>query len=674
MARNAGVAVESNFTNGLVTEATGLNFPENAVTSTDNCVFNAKGVASRRDGFDYEPASAVFVSSVSTEAVCVEYIWEAVAGNGNMNVLVQQIGKVLYFMSIVAGSPISGTVLHTLDLTTYATEPTLLAANPCAFAHGLGRLMVCHPFCTPFFVNYNRGTAAITATPISILTRDFRGLDPRPTGRTNSLTTEEKYNRINQGWTQNLLDQYFVKLTFNPSDYEVWWLYKGPDPDFGTEVFLPPGVVNQVAAGFITRGNSPAPNGAMILTEFYQDRSAASGVPGIPVIASGPYRPSAVAFHAGRVFYSGVNYNEYSSKIYFSQIIERTSQFGWCYQENDPTSQYTPDLLPSDGGVISIPDVGQIVRLWSINNSILVIATNGVWEITGSTGIGFTSIDYTVKKISSVATNSPYSFVNVQGAPFWFGKDGIYAAGAQNDALGIQISNVSDAKIKDFFFDIPENSRYYVKGAYDPKSQIIQWLYRSTAGATLSEIFTYRRVLNFSMKNQAFYPWTLPDMAVKLKGIYAAKGNNVGGDGSTIRYTISNDVTQAWTMAQTYPGQRFDWSTFGGIDYDSNMTSGYKIRGQAIAKAQTNYIRFYNEGPGAFVFYSKWDYKTTSDSNRWSSPQLVEFNDLTDTDTQTRRRKIRGHGLALQVTFQSVGREDFAIVGWGSFDTTNTRP
>lgn len=676
MTRNAGIAVESNFTNGLVTEATGLNFPENAVTETENCVFTPKGVATRRDGFEVEVGSTSFATSIPIEAVCVEYVWEAVAGDGTRNILVQQVGKFLFFMDIKATAGISASLLHTINLESYATSAVDIPFAPCAFAHGLGRLVVVHPFCNPFFVNYNRETGVFSSSAISILTRDFRGLDPRPTGRANTLSVEERYNRINQGWTEELLVQYLAKLTFYPSDYEVWWLYKGPDPDFGTEVFLPPGTVNQVAAGFITRGNSPAPNGAMILTEFSQDRSAASGVAGIPLITSGVYRPSAVTFHAGRVFYSGVNYNEYSSKVYFSQIIERTTQFGWCYQENDPTSQYTPDLLPSDGGVIAIPDVGQIIRLWSINNSILVIATNGVWEITGSTGIGFTSIDYTVKKISSVSTVSPYSFVNVQGAPFWWGKDGIYGAGAQNDALGIQVSNVSEAKIKDFFFDIPELNRKYVKGAYDTESQTIQWLYRNTGGASFEEAFTYPRVLNFNIKTQAFYPWLLSDSVQELKGIFASKGANVTLSSNEIRYTTSNDITQGWTIAQTNKGQRYDWGVLGtgGIDYLSSMTSGYKLRGQAITKQQTNYIRFYNEGPGAFVFHSKWDYKQTADSGRWSSPQLVLFDDLTDTFTQTKRRKIRGHGLALQISFESVGRQDFAIVGWGSFDTTNARP
>jgi hypothetical protein len=35
--------------------------------------------------------------------------------------------------------------------------------------------------------------------------------------------------------------------------------------------------------------------------------------------------PSAVAFYAGRVFYTGVNASGFADKIYFSQIIEDDS-------------------------------------------------------------------------------------------------------------------------------------------------------------------------------------------------------------------------------------------------------------------------------------------------------------------------------------------------------------
>jgi hypothetical protein len=49
-----GTTTENNFTKGLITEATGLNFPENAATSTDNCQYTLIGDVTRRLGIDRE--------------------------------------------------------------------------------------------------------------------------------------------------------------------------------------------------------------------------------------------------------------------------------------------------------------------------------------------------------------------------------------------------------------------------------------------------------------------------------------------------------------------------------------------------------------------------------------------------------------------------------------------
>src|SRR5260221_310386 len=58
------------------------------------------------------------------------------------------------------------------------------------------------------------------------------------------------------------------------------------------------------------------------------------------------------AFFAGRIWYSGLSAPGKSSSLYFSQIVQRKEQYGFCYQWNDPTSETAADLLPDDGGVV----------------------------------------------------------------------------------------------------------------------------------------------------------------------------------------------------------------------------------------------------------------------------------------------------------------------------------
>src|SRR5690349_19732939 len=96
MARQAAVSVENNFSRGLITEASGLNFPENACTETYNCEFNLDGSVNRRLGFDFE-ANYETKTINRTNSVVRPYLWKNVAGNGDVTLLVVQVGLTIYF-------------------------------------------------------------------------------------------------------------------------------------------------------------------------------------------------------------------------------------------------------------------------------------------------------------------------------------------------------------------------------------------------------------------------------------------------------------------------------------------------------------------------------------------------------------------------------------------------
>lgn len=704
MSRSAGFSVENNFSKALVTEATGLNFPENAVTDTDNCVYEPKGTVHRRKGFAFEDNHVGRTVPIQDQ-VYSEYLWESVAGDGNLSFLVQQIGDALLIYRSDGGETLSANFLTSISLNTFALAgPTFISTNFCQFSTGLGRLIVVHPHSEPFYLTYEKETGIFFIDAINVLTRDFRGVEPQGVGRSSSVTLTHLYNLANQGWSFSRSQDMFGKTGLWPSDFDVWWLYKAPDA-FGVEVFLPS---TAVAAGIINnldRGNSPAPKGSMILAEFYQDRSAASGSGGIPVVTAGIYRPSTTAFHAGRVFYAGVNYKDFSSKIYFSQILEGVKQFGKCHQENDPTSQFTADLLPTDGGVIAIPDVGTVYKLWAVDNSLLVFSSQGVWQITGSQGIGFSAIDYTVKKISTAATLSAQSFVNMGGMPVWWGLDDIFIAASDPQLGSLSVQSLSAESIKTFFQAIPEESKRYAKGAYNNREHVIQWLYRDLPGATINERQSYTKILNLNTESKAFYPWSVPLSSVFIKGISVLKGQGstdvasqiVDGLGNTVVDGSGNNVVVMTELNFTlsaqfkysivYAGNQFsfgnegeiylDWdSELGdGIPFTSFLTTGYKLRGEAIRKWQENYLRVFidrSEESSDLFLNARWDYANTGNVGRWSSRQRLEF-DGSGYGYVNKRVKIRGHGLALQFNLTSVENAGFNVVGWTGFETANER-
>lgn len=550
MARAAATSIENNFSKGLVTEATGLNFPENACQDTYDCVFKTTGVVTRREGFNPE-SGAVFQDIDDDTTAVSEYVWKDAANIGDLDIVVQQVGVTLYFFRVLSSGSLSDGKLSTeIDLTDHAVSGAPFATadgEVCQYASGNGRLFVTHRYCDPFYLEYSASTDSVSATDISIKIRDFKKLDDsldideRPT----TLTPEHQYNLYNQGWylsasttsgTQNVMTYFYNKKSKYPSNSDVWWLFKNSSEE------LDSGQVDKV-----NRGNSPAPNGHYIVDAFYIDRTGVSGVGSLEVEDSVYERPSSVAFYSSRVFFGGVAADGFGDHIYFSPVLVDIADVGKCYQQQDPTSEDDSDLLPSDGGVIVIPGMGKLIKLVTLNSSVLAFTTVGVWQISGSTGSGFAANDYAVRKISTNFATGPMSFVEAEGRIFYWNINGIYILEPSQITDQFQVQSISDDSIKTFYETVPSDNIRYVKGAYNPKDMLIQWLYRSTSSNDYSEAFQYDRVLNFRLRTTAFYPWTVSTAddiagAPSISGIVVTAGFGTSTSYETVVDNSSSTV------------------------------------------------------------------------------------------------------------------------------------
>lgn len=725
MPRNAGVQVVNDFTRGLVTEATGLNFPENACTETFDCIFTNFGKVYRRLGIDYEDSATLnSVTSSLTDKAISTFLWRTVSGNGNLSFEVIQLGGTLHFFEVSSTTALSAnkkSFTYVLSQQSVAGAPSPETIE-CQFASGNGDMFVFHPYLEPFYIEYDEDSDDITATTITIQVRDFDGVEDGLTieERPSALSTLHKYNLYNQGWYgivrvkdsdaigQNAspLDYWDNKRSDYPSNGDVWWYYKLADTtgsDAGMEEFSTD-IVNTFALG-----NTPAPKGHYILDAFYEDRSEASGLPGLSVVTAGFHRPSCGAFVFSRVFYAGVSAHGFSSNIYFSPVIEKESQYGKCYQNADPTAEDFSDLLPSDGGVIVIPDMGTAIKMLPVGNILLVFASNGIWAISGSEGLAFAANDYVVRKLSSVPSLSAASFVDVDGLPVWWNSDGIQGLQADQTSGNLNVVSVSDQTIKTFYQAIPSANLRYAKGAYNPVDKRVQWVYRNASAANLSESYQYDRILNLNTQTGAFFPWiiTQPSSGPRVSGIIVTEGfgssrstvNVIDGDGDTVIDGSSNNVvvqgvaqesltgtfryvttvlstTYRLTFSQENDGGYLDWATFdGGADFTSYFITGFKVHGEAQRFFQNNYVTTYSEfeaGSSCFI-QGYWDYATSGDTGRWTTPQQV-YPSLSNYGHQRTRRKIRGKGMALQLKYFSEEGNPFNIVGWSAFETGNAAP
>ena len=758
MPRQINSQVENNFIKGLITEATALNFPPNACTDTDNCIFHPKGDVYRRYGLDNEDGAVTADVTVAGSAVTT-FTWNNPAGLAK-SFHVVQVGRYLHFYNVPTNASVSsGKHATVLDLDAYKTSTTtLINQNRCQFASGQGYLFVVHPYCKPLYVKYNGGTDAITLNGIDVKVRDTEGVvdetnydyDTRPT----TLTDLHTYNLYNQGWmptsTKDFIKvwrtdkvvQTIIPISVSPwylvvntvttpargdypSNADVSWMFKNANDDFDIAL-----CENN------KRGNTPAPKGYFVMDAWNMDRTTAStitvgsekagggltnGSPpgtvvtlsGVPSTTSGIFRPSVVAFFAGRVWYTGVAQDNYSNKIFFSQVVKSPEQFGRCHQLNDPTNETLFDLLATDGGTIVIPDCSRIQKLFSIQNTLLVFATNGIWAISGNVGVGFTAGDYSIRKLSSIPCVSPTSFVDVEGLPYWWNYDGIYRISEINGAGGVKIDSLTHTTIRSFYKEvIPVNSKINSVGAYNFLTKEIKWLWSSTNPTSLDQRQQFDRVITFNTSSEAFFPWSFTTTNVKIMGIASLTtqgtsalpsgfGATPGGTaivnpssegaatatttlvtntmGSVFKYLISYPVAgiNKITFAEIKDPTHVDFKSYDsvGVDYSSYLTTGYRVTpGSAQKKFQSNYLTVFlrNLDNPQVVLTTSWDFGNAANSGRFSSPQTLMVPEKAEYDYMIRKVKVRGSGKALQLRFTSVSGKPFDLAGWSYFETVNS--
>ena len=323
MSRQLSVAVENNFSKGLITEATALNFPESACTETFDCVFHRTGEVTRRLGIDLEDAFDSFENDFTGKAV-TEYLWESVGQNGDVVMFVLQVGTTISFFGLDSVGSLSPSIKSfEVDLADYAApgaSSTEIQEDHAQFCSGYGMLWITHPHTDPIQVEYDSEEDDVTKTKLTLRVRDVDGVpnnsaltgiplefNIRPTR--SQVSEVILYNLYNQGWSvktacttdgkhwdKNLHPlvmwtggyDFTIPLfgpTYSrtdwPSEGDAWWSMKatilpGIDGDGNAVPPIPP------PDGFSLQGvdkigqpMAPAGKGHFLLNAFAEDRVAA---------------------------------------------------------------------------------------------------------------------------------------------------------------------------------------------------------------------------------------------------------------------------------------------------------------------------------------------------------------------------------------------------------------
>lgn len=396
--------------------------------------------------------------------------------------------------------------------------------------------------------------------------------------------------------------------------------------------------------------------------------------------------PETVAFLNGRVFYAGYDDATWASKILFTQVIERDEQLGHCYQINDPTSDEIADVYPSDGGVINVPEITRILRLWPFRDQLLILATNGVWVLSGTAGAPFSATAYAVSRVSNIGALSAMSSVDVKGLPIWWGEDGIYALEFDPNYNSSKIKNLAEDTIKSFYLSIPEYNRSQVKGCYDRYNDVVLWVYNGDTDLSPDSRFMYNHVLCLNSRTGAFYPWTLTTSTTRpqvVQGILYVEDKSRAAS-PLVKFPITYSGT-VLNFAEVTSTGYLDWESYADDsgypadvqDYSSYLISGYRVDGQGIKKFQTNHFYIYlkRETDGSGYVQGIYQFSDSGNSGKWSTPQQIYNASVTrgrdDHSIKVARVKLRGSGQSLQIRIVSESGKPFSIIGWGFNESAN---
>jgi hypothetical protein len=762
MAQTSGLKTYNTFVRGIITEAGPLTFPENASIDEDNFVLNHDGSRQRRLGIDYEQNyqlinTGVTVAAASTLAVSSHH-WKNVADDANISFSVVQFGAMLYIFD-ASKIDITNNYLGSIDFTSKkSTYSTTIGTNRIQTTSGAGIFVVTSSEVEPFYISYDVATGTFSTTTITIKIRDFFGVEDsldvatRPT----SLSTEHKYNLYNQGWptttycgnideagtvvstvsVKDPLAQTYTTLSKYPSNADLISLARR-DTTAGSSTYIryyEPDLLNKIDIG-----NTPASQGHFILDAFNRgsSRNTESGL-SLSGVDYEKGRPQTTAFFAGRTFYSGIESNSvtsgvhkkvsYNGFIFFSKVIQSLTDIGLCYQEADTTSEDISDILSTDGGTIHIPEAGRILRLIARQNSLVVIADNGIWTISGGE-LGFRATEFQVSKITNIGAISAHSVVDAEGNIVYWGEGGIYALTADQVSLQLTAQNLSENSIQTLYNNISNTAKIYCTAIFNSSERRIRWLYNDSPdydGRGYRQ--SYNRELVYDAYLKAFYTntidinkvyiagyveTTLYKSEVDVQGIVASgvpvvastvpvevsQQISIGDKVKTKYLTLVENTTVYGTISEFSSTTFKDWYTYDSIgqDYQSYLITGYEIADDPANKKQSPYLLMYFNrtesgfdsngnaiNPSSCLVQSRWGWSDSANSGQWGTVfqayrllrNFIISGPSSTFDygysTIVTKNKLRGSGRSLSMYISSETGKNLHIYGWSLVFTGRT--
>lgn len=700
------------FVKGLITEASELNFPENASFAEENFELYKTGERKRRIGLKvdaYIPIGlpAVDASSFFSKDNVDILEWRNVANIENFNCIVvfhpggiRIVRQDSYQMLVeFAIDVLDAKVINNfLVCTTSSKDIALVSWENNQFVLKYKRITVrdiwgIQPYLDDRYFNYR----------------------PAPSTFNNNL----RYNLYNQSWGFPQTNKDGVRQDPTESYSLGWASPPGPYPSDSEQVWsgmyfdsatTPPQERWRLSKAIEKYGpNVPTGRGYFIIDLL--DRSASrkqavitnkSQFPEMqmgdfdPPIDKTDLGPTRLVEFSGRVFYSGFSDIGFigdtrSPKLYnavcFSQLLSGSSNITSCYQAGDPTNRSESDIVDTDGGILFISEAERIVGLSVFKNSLIVFATNGVWAISGGSDYGFSATNYKVIKITNVGCiKNNKSIISTNNGVFFWSKEGILLI-APNQFGDLTASNITANTIQSLYNDIyGVYDVNKVKGCYDAVDKKVRWVY---GGESILDNSIPVKELTFDLELNSFSinSFNVPSNNwPKVMGVFLTESSQESyrEDWYAFKYYGFRYINGFYSFfIATYGDSFYDWKEIDdvGIDNKAFILTGATTGNDSTVAKQIPYfvlhMRKTEEGvdtfgnpinPSGCKARTQWGFTKSESSNKWS-PLVSVYryrHQYTEDDYSvvTTKNKMRGRGPSFSLYMESESGKDCQIIGW----------
>jgi hypothetical protein len=416
-------------------------------------------------------------------------------------------------------------------------------------------------------------------------------------------------------------------------------------------------------------------------------------------------RPRAVASFAGRIFYAGTNHPELADKLFFSQLTlsetDAHSKYGKMYQEQDPTSEFLNELLPTDGGVIEIAGLGSVVTMVPLQNSLIILTKNGIWELNGGNQY-FSATNIFVRKIADVEVVSPYGVTLTDQGLMVASPSGVYVIRGDDSTNLLTADSVTYGSIQSLWLSIPIESRNKIIALYNDLDYKVSFFYQRDTSYYFK--YAYDTALIFDLRQEAWTKHTFDNyvsagglgvISKFIHGVVPLNARTGCSCAAKFRYLIYNSDISVSPVSDT---MTFAELTHNHTTFNDVMTGtekpAYIITNYDLADAYANYkyapylitfchkveTGYTQEGEdlavaneGGLLVQGLFNFATGTTSNKWTTAQQayrpgpyapVNINDTDGFGVYASKLKLRGRGRSVAIKYSSETNKDFHLAGF----------